>query len=85
MRFESFRNQSDRRLCAECINSGSDCTSCTHHEKPTIAAVPAGYDYSHLVCDPAMRNCHTPATVSFDEWLTPQDRIFLEFVLRIAL
>ena len=84
MRFEGSHSQSDRTPCAECISVGSDSASCTHHESPTIAAVPGGSNYSHLVGDPVMRNCRTSATVSLDELLTPEDRIFLQFGLRIA-
>lgn len=85
MQFESSRSQSDRTPHAACISVGIDSASCTQYERPTIEAVPGTYNYSHLVGDPAMRNHRLSGAVSFDELLTPEDRIFLQFGLRIAL
>ena len=85
MPFESSHSQSDRRPRAARMSAGSDSASCTDCERPTIGAVPGTYNYSHLVGDPAVRNYRISALVSFDELLTPEDRIFLQFGLRIAL
>lgn len=85
MPFHSPHSQSDPTLCSECATVGSHSPTCTRFE-PAPVLVPWGYDYSHLVGDRAHQpDDRVSATVSFDELLTPEDRIFLEFGLRIAL
>lgn len=84
MQFDNnIRRQNHSIVCSECASAGDQSALCTHYEKLPI--VPVLYDYSHLVGDPARHDDCVSAAVPFEELLTEEDRIFLQFGLRIGL
>ena len=62
----------------------SHCLHCPKRGQSVAAQVPDGYDYSHLVGDPAKPDEQKLNTVRFEELLTDYDRILLEFGMRIS-
>ena len=71
--------------CPECTGvMQSHCLHCPKRGQSVAAQVPDGYDYSHLVGDPAKQDEQKLNTVRFEELLTDYDRILLEFGMRIS-
>lgn len=57
---------------------------CPRWGKTAAESVPRGYDYSHLVGDPARKRDQEFDAAHFDGLLTADDRILLRFGMHVA-
>ena len=90
MRFEnSYSQNACAGCCPECPRATllhcAHCPQfrCPQFRKSVAARVPDGYDYSHLVGDPAKQHDKEVDPAQFDGLLTDYDRILLRFGMRI--
>lgn len=79
MHFENYYSENDcSGCCSECIlTTQFHCTHCPQYGRVGGVGLPEGYDYSHLVGNPAKHDGKMPDTKRFDELLTGYDQRLL--------
>ena len=77
--FENYYSENDcSGCCPECIlTTQSHCTHCPQYGRVGGVCIPEGYDYTHLVGNPAKHYGKVPDTKRFDELLTGYDQRLL--------
>jgi hypothetical protein len=82
MGFENYRGETDFSCCAECSAITLPCPQFVEGIAPPFED---GYDYSHLIGDPAIERGEVLEATTFDQLLTAYERILLGFGTRIVV
>ena len=79
MHFENYHSENDcSGCCSECIlTTQFHCKHCPQYGRVGGVRIPEGYDYSHLVGNPAKHDGKMPDTKRFDELLSGYDQRLL--------